>query len=143
MYWVLESVADSLSTDPLQTTSSVGWAVAIGLGVLLGGSGAVAWRHRTRGGTASRPPAQPAVEDEPPVLTDEERVLRLLDSNGGRMRQTAIVEATGWSKSKVSMLLSAMESDGSISKLRVGRENLISRPGFEPEATRSSLETGT
>lgn len=58
-------------------------------------------------------------------LTDEEAVLRLLVSNGGRMKQTRIVESTGWSKAKVSRLLSSMEERDEITKLTHGRENLI------------------
>jgi len=74
------------------------------------------------------------------LLTDEDRVVKLIRENGGRMKQVNIVEETGWSKSKVSMLLSDMEDDGTISKLRVGRENIISLEGFEPEATKSPFE---
>ncbi|AGB31614.1 membrane protein [Natrinema pellirubrum DSM 15624] len=74
------------------------------------------------------------------LLTDEDRVVKLIRENGGRMKQVNIVEDTGWSKSKVSMLLSDMEEEGTISKLRVGRENIISLEGFEPEATKSPFE---
>jgi hypothetical protein len=62
------------------------------------------------------------------LLSDEERVERLLDSNGGRMKQADIVKETDWSNAKVSQLLSAMEEEGRIDKLRIGRENLISFP---------------
>ncbi|SEP94140.1 helix-turn-helix transcriptional regulator [Natrinema salaciae] len=80
----------------------------------------------------------PLSEEE--LMTDEDRVVKLIRENGGRMKQVNIVDATGWSKSKVSMLLSDMEDDGTISKLRVGRENIISLEGFEPEATKSPFE---
>ena len=62
------------------------------------------------------------------LLSDEERVERLLNSNGGRMKQADIVKETDWSNAKVSQLLSAMEEEGRIDKLRIGRENLISFP---------------
>ena len=84
---------------------------------------------------------QPAVPDEE-LLSDEDRVFELLEENGGRMKQVNIVDETGWSKSKVSMLLSDMEEEGTISKLRVGRENIISLAGREPGAARSTIETG-
>ncbi|WP_049901077.1 hypothetical protein [Natrinema sp. J7-1] len=74
------------------------------------------------------------------LMPDEDRVVALIRENGGRMKQVNIVEETGWSKSKVSMLLSDMEDEGTISKLRVGRENIISLEGFEPEATKSPFE---
>ena len=82
---------------------------------------------------------EPAVSEEE-LLTDEDRVLDLLEDNGGRMKQVDIVDETGWSKSKVSMLLSEMEDDGEISKLRVGRENIVSLAGHEPDAAGSPHE---
>ncbi|QGN08249.1 hypothetical protein Hrd1104_10220 [Halorhabdus sp. CBA1104] len=84
-------------------------------------------------------PAEPSV-DEAELLSDRDRVVNLLEEHGGRMRQTAIVDATEWSKSKVSMLLSEMEDDDEITKLRVGRENIISLPGNEPAAARSPFD---
>ncbi|UPV99997.1 hypothetical protein M0R88_15965 [Halorussus gelatinilyticus] len=98
-----------------------------------GGGGAAAAGN---GGTTA---SEPSVSDEE-LLTDEARVKKLLDENGGRMKQVNIVEETGWSKSKVSMLLSEMEEEGDISKLRVGRENIISLEGHEPDAAGSPLE---
>ncbi|UPM42095.1 helix-turn-helix transcriptional regulator [Halocatena salina] len=66
------------------------------------------------------------------LLSDEERVERLLQNNGGRMRQATIVTETDWSDAKVSQLLSAMDEDNRIEKLRIGRENLISLPNHGP-----------
>jgi len=75
-------------------------------------------------------------EEDLSLLSDEERVERLLERNGGRMRQADIVGETGWSDAKVSQLLSAMADEGRVEKLRLGRENLISLPdgddGDEP-----------
>ncbi|WP_225335179.1 helix-turn-helix transcriptional regulator [Halomicrobium urmianum] len=62
------------------------------------------------------------------LLSDEERVERLLERNGGRMKQADIVKETDWSNAKVSQLLSSMEEEDRIDKLRIGRENLISFP---------------
>ena len=70
-------------------------------------------------------------EEDLSLLSDEERVERLLDRNDGRMRQADIVRETGWSDAKVSQLLSAMADEGRIEKLRLGRENLISVPSGE------------
>lgn len=74
------------------------------------------------------------VDDEvdPELLSDEERVLRLLRKNGGRMKQASIVTETGWSNAKVSQLLSKMDDDEEIKKLRIGRENLITLPEIDP-----------
>jgi hypothetical protein len=75
---------------------------------------------------------EPTDEDiDPTLLSDEERVLRLLKDNDGRMKQATIVKETGWSNAKVSQLLSAMAEEGQVEKLRIGRENLISLPDEE------------
>ena len=71
-------------------------------------------------------------------VTDRERVRRLVQENGGRMKQSAIVDSVDWSKAKVSRLLAALEEEGEITKLRIGRENLICLRGHEPPASKSS-----
>jgi hypothetical protein len=71
-------------------------------------------------------PGAPGMDEE--LLSDEERVELLLERNGGRMKQADIVKETGWSNAKVSQLLSSMEEEDRVDKLRIGRENLISFP---------------
>ena len=99
----------------------------------------------TNGGVDTAEAGQPSAEPEPPepepadpepeadlsLLADDERVLRLLERNGGRMRQADIVSETKWSDAKVSQLLSSMADDDRITKLRIGRENLISLPDVD------------
>jgi hypothetical protein len=76
--------------------------------------------------------------DDDEFFTDEARVNHLLEQQNGRMKQSAIVEETEWSKSKVSRVVSRMAEDGDVRKIGLGRENLICLPGQEPEiATRS------
>jgi len=73
--------------------------------------------------------------DDAELLSDEERVERLLEASGGRVKQAEVVEQTDWSDAKVSQLLSSMEEEGRINKLRIGRENLITLPGVDPMDT--------
>jgi flagellar basal body-associated protein FliL len=122
--------------------------------VILGTGGMVVWYTMSRSSQteqstpSTETPTQPSADqgeseaelETKELLSDEDRVLKLLEDNGGRMRQVSIVEETEWSKSKVSMLLSDMESEGEISKLRVGRENIISLAGEEPEAAGSPFD---
>ncbi len=140
---------ESTGTGPTPTTPPPTWGSSswlwIGLGVLvLGGGGVMAYvlARRRPDDESSAPAVEPetevqpvADEDEPAdesmdeeLLSDEERVERLLEQNGGRMKQATIVNETGWSNAKVSQLLSAMDEEGRIDKLRIGRENLISFP---------------
>jgi len=87
-----------------------------------GGSDGPAAPETANGGS------EPNEEIDVELLSDEERVERLLDQNGGRMKQARIVKETGWSNAKVSQLLSSMDEEDRIDKLRIGRENLISFP---------------
>ncbi|MEY7850833.1 helix-turn-helix transcriptional regulator [Natrarchaeobius sp. A-rgal3] len=70
-------------------------------------------------------------------VTDQERVQQLVSENGGRMKQSKIVDSVDWSKAKVSRLLAELEEDGQITKLRLGRENLVCLPDHEPTASKS------
>lgn len=112
-------------------------ALLVGLlgGILAGMALSRARVHDERDGPPTQlswtPPAvsvdsdpEEAYEDDP-ALTDEERILRLLASNGGRMKQSQIVDSTDWSKAKVSRLLSGMADRDEITKLTIGRENII------------------
>ncbi|WP_436935586.1 helix-turn-helix transcriptional regulator [Halovenus marina] len=125
--------------------------MAVAAVLLVGIGGGVTWyaATRTRTETTETAPlsqprsetSEPAAETvDPELVADEDRVLQLLEQNGGRMKQVDIVEETEWSKSKVSMLLSEMEEEELISKLRVGRENIISLAGEEPDAAGSPFE---
>jgi hypothetical protein len=63
--------------------------------------------------------------DDDPLVTDADRVERVLTEADGQLRQTEIVEAFDWSKSKTSRVLSDMAEEGRVEKLRIGRENVI------------------
>ncbi|OYR47943.1 helix-turn-helix domain-containing protein [Halorubrum sp. Ea8] len=59
------------------------------------------------------------------ILTNEEVVCRLLKRNDGRMRQSEIIESTEWSKAKVSRVLSDLEEEEVVKRVRIGRENVV------------------
>ncbi len=86
-------------------------------------------------------PPEPAVSSAD-LRSDADHIEELLDANGGRMQQADIVDETDWSKSKVSTLLSEMAEEGRVSKLRVGRENIVSLAGHEPDVAGSPFEDG-
>jgi hypothetical protein len=62
------------------------------------------------------------------LLSPEQHVMHLLETNGGRMKQSQFVEETGWSKAKVSRKLSRLEEDGEVKRVRIGRENVVTYP---------------
>ncbi len=113
--------ADVESPDDPSTADATDASSDLDDGAAAGAAGAAA-------ADASDADGDDADEVDPELLSDEERVERLLRENGGRMKQATIVTETGWSNAKVSQLLSAMDEDDRVDKLRIGRENLISLP---------------
>lgn len=81
-------------------------------------------------------------EQAPEDLSDDERVLGMIESEDGRMKQKNIVEETGWSEAKVSKLTSRLEEEGEITKIRLGRENILEISDEEEEEEDSRGEFG-
>lgn len=125
--------------EPMQFEPPV--IVAAGVGFLLGGLTvmlvvAIVQRIERHGrdgkgdGENARSVPTSVRSDQTPVLnvgplTDEEQIIALLSSSGGGLPQSRIVESTGWSKAKVSRLLTEMERRGAVQKVPRGRENLV------------------
>lgn len=149
-----DGVEASLGTDPVNPAAS-GLLTAGLFGFAAGLFALGGWRRMRSESALSSPSraestaidAAPVVSEPDPlseaegdaiaaadvILTNRERVRRLLAANGGRVKQRRIVEVTGWSKSKVSECLSEMEADGAITRVRAGRQNVVCLPGREPE----------
>ena len=115
-------------------------------GLIFGGLGLVvaallvvlaARRGRSPNGTPSHQPVDGATTDDgaassasrTDLVTNETQVLDLLDRHDGQLKQADIVAELDWSKSKTSRVLSDMAEEGTIDKLRIGRENVIRLPG--------------
>lgn len=62
-------------------------------------------------------------------MSDEERVLQLLEKNGGRMKQQELKDELGWSRTKTSNVVNDLEESGKIEMYRLGRENTLALPG--------------
>lgn len=71
-----------------------------------------------------------APDDGPPpeLLSNEERVLRLLEANGGRLKQQQVVAELDWTEAKTSQVVTSMDEEGAIEKFRIGRENVLALP---------------
>jgi len=69
-------------------------------------------------------------DDGPPseLLSNEERVEQFLESEGGRAKQQAVVEALDWTEAKTSQVVNEMHDEGAIEKFRIGRENVLKLP---------------
>ncbi|MWV38569.1 hypothetical protein [Natrialba sp. INN-245] len=72
-----------------------------------------------------------AVQEE--FLSNEERVLRLLEEHGGRMKQQDVVSELGWTDAKTSKVVSGLREEDKLESFRLGRENVLVLPGKQDE----------
>ncbi|MFC5278796.1 hypothetical protein ACFPM1_08530 [Halorubrum rubrum] len=70
--------------------------------------------------------------DAPPVdaelLSNEEQVLRLLEREGGRMKQKRVAEELDWTAAKTSQVVTGLRDEGELEGFRLGRENVLTLP---------------
>jgi uncharacterized membrane protein len=73
---------------------------------------------------------EPHEPDEPPaeLLSNEERVLGLLEANGGRIKQQQVVAELDWTEAKTSQVVTTLRDEDAIEVFRIGRENVLSLP---------------
>jgi hypothetical protein len=63
------------------------------------------------------------------LLSNEERVLALLEHNDGRMKQQAVASELDWSDAKTSQVVGKLRDAEEVETFRLGRENVVSLPG--------------
>ena len=112
--------------------------VAVAVMVLLGGVWVV-----TRGGTglpggdgdrSGTEAASPEGGPPPELLSNEERVLGLLEENGGRMKQKEVAERLDWTAAKTSQVVGDLREADELDSFRLGRENVLTLPGVDIDA---------
>ena len=114
---------DNSSQNQWQQIGVVGGIVAAA--AILSSLGFYIFRRRR---TAK--PAPVAIAAEPVEFeTEEGKILKLLKSSGGSMRQSAIVEQCKFSKAKTSQLLAVLEKNGSITRYKKGRDKIVNLTG--------------
>jgi uncharacterized membrane protein len=57
--------------------------------------------------------------------TEDDKVLKILKTCGGSMRQSDITDKCGFSKAKTSQLLTALEKRGNITRYKKGRDKIV------------------
>jgi len=62
------------------------------------------------------------------LLSNEERVLRVLEDHGGRMKQQQVVAELDWTEAKTSQVVTSMREDDQLEVFRIGRENVLALP---------------
>lgn len=70
-------------------------------------------------------PSTPATIEPSGLESDEDKILNLLKTSGGSMRQTEITERLGYSKAKTSQLLTALEERGLLARYKRGRDKIV------------------
>lgn len=110
---------------------AAGLVVAVAAWRFRGGGPAVPspWPSGASGDGAASTDADEGVDVPDELLSDPERVLELLERNGGRMKQQAVVDHLDWSETKTSQVVNGLKEDGDIEVYRIGRENVLSLPG--------------
>ncbi|MFA1612097.1 helix-turn-helix transcriptional regulator [Halobellus rubicundus] len=69
---------------------------------------------------------EPPWEDE--LLSNEERVLALVEHEGGRMKQQEVAQTLDWTDAKTSQVVRKMRDEGDLDAFRLGRENVLVLP---------------
>lgn len=82
-------------------------------------------RQRSSTGTAD---ARQRASKEEEMPTTEDRILDLVDRNGGRIEQSEIVSHLQYSAATVSRRLGDMEEDGDVVRYKVGRKKVVCLP---------------
>ena len=59
------------------------------------------------------------------LLSNEEQVVRLLEENGGRIKQQDVVQTLGWTDAKTSQVVNELREQGRVESFRLGRENVL------------------
>ncbi|MFC7211970.1 DUF4897 domain-containing protein [Natronoarchaeum sp. GCM10025321] len=69
-------------------------------------------------------------DESPPseLLSNEERVVRLLEQHGGRLKQQQVVGELEWTDAKTSQVIGALREEGTVETFRIGRENVVRLP---------------
>ncbi|WP_229109025.1 helix-turn-helix transcriptional regulator [Halapricum desulfuricans] len=62
------------------------------------------------------------------LLSNEERVLRLLDDRDGRVKQQEVAAEFDWTDAKTSQVVKTLREDGRVEVFRLGRENVLVDP---------------
>lgn len=125
-------------TEPNVTLVAAGGTKSSGL-PMLPAAGALAFllavgvgwygRSRWRDGGPGEADGDPERETPGELLSDEERVLGLLEEADGRMKQQDLNDAVEWSRTKTSDVVNRMHESDQIEVFRLGRENVLALPG--------------
>jgi hypothetical protein len=67
----------------------------------------------------------------PELLSNEERLLTLLEQHGGRMKQKEAADQLDWSAAKTSQVVGDLRDEEKLQSFRLGRENVLTLPDVD------------
>jgi hypothetical protein len=117
---ILMHKSQSASGDWWQQYTVIGAVLAVAVAALL--AVVYVFRRRKLKARASKAAALAGI---PLIESDEEKIIKLIRSSGGKMRQSAITEQCRFSKAKTSQLLAALEQKGVITRYKRGRDKIV------------------
>jgi hypothetical protein len=83
------------------------------------------------GGAEAESDDTPPWEDE--LLSNEERVLALIEHEGGRLKQQEVAGTLDWTDAKTSQVVRKMRDEDRLDAFRLGRENVLVLPDEDGE----------
>lgn len=92
------------------------------------------------GDTANEQSGTESTGPPPELLSNEERVLQLLEQEGGRMKQKQVAEQLDWTAAKTSQVVGDLRDENEVEAFRLGRENVLTLPDVDLEDTTPSEE---
>ncbi len=135
MKWARTQDLDGRNTNvvlTLQPKSDAATSRQIGFAILLLVVGAIAafvvfYTLRKRRRESKPRPELSQMQSQAQVLleTEEDKILKLLKTQGGAMRQSEITEQLRFSKAKTSQLLGQLESAGKLTRYKKGRDKIV------------------
>jgi uncharacterized membrane protein len=141
-----ESGPDESESDGGPSMLLFGLAVIV---VLVAAAVAVAMfrRRETPDGETTEPAKEQEADsgDEatgppPELLSNEERVLQLLEQEGGRVKQKTVAEQLDWTAAKTSQVVGDLRDEDKVEAFRLGRENVLTLPDVDLEDSTESSE---
>lgn len=123
----LSAASPTPSPTPTQNANGTGWQLLVlfGVGTAVIAAALIAGFLILRG--RRRKPINPArtLSDAPEIESEEQKIIKIIRSHGGRISQSAITEQSRFSKAKTSQLLSALEKKGVVRRYKKGRDKIV------------------
>jgi uncharacterized membrane protein len=118
---VVLTLQQSASTS--SAIGQYGFALILALAIGITASALAFYAVKRRGGKGKT--TQELLETPSALETEEDKIIKLLKTQGGAIRQSEITERCNFSKAKTSQLLTTLESMGKLTRYKKGRDKIV------------------